>query len=86
MDVVREEEKTEASIVSESLSSGAEVVEEAEEEGKDCSLDVVEVRIEFVAESGEWNSSSEVGSLSVSSTRIGGEGLERSFKKIVWIE
>ena len=39
VEVVREEEKTEASIVSESLSSGTEFVEEADEDGRDCSID-----------------------------------------------
>jgi len=54
VEVVREGEKTEASIVSESLSSGTEFVEEAEEDGKleDCSLDVVWENIEVAAESG----------------------------------
>lgn len=52
VEVVREEEKTEASIVSESLSSGTEFVEEAEEVGRDCSLDVAWEKIEVVAESG----------------------------------
>lgn len=52
MEAVREEEKTEASIVSESLSSGTEFVEEAEEDGRDCSLDAVEEKIEVLAESG----------------------------------
>lgn len=52
VEVVREEEKTEASIVSESLSSGTEFVEEAEEVGRDCSLDVVWENIEVAAESG----------------------------------
>ena len=52
VEVVREEEKTEASIVSESLSSGTEFVEEAEEVGRDCSLDVVWEKSEVAAESG----------------------------------
>ena len=69
---MREDEKTEASIVSESLSSGRELFEEAEEDGRDCSLDAAGEKIEL-AESGVWNSSSEVTSLSVSSARGGGE-------------
>lgn len=76
VEVVGEEEKTEASMVSESLSSGTEIVEEAEEDGGDCPLGVLGGKIELAAESGVWNSSSEVGSLSVSSTRVGGD---RSF-------
>lgn len=88
VEAVREEEKTEASMVSGSLSSGREFVEDAELDGRDCSFDVVGEEMEFTAESGVWNSSSEVTSLSVSSTRMGGEGLVRdlSFGKIVWIE
>lgn len=46
------EEKTEASIVSESLSSGREFVEEAELDWRDCSLDVFGEEIELAAESG----------------------------------
>ena len=52
VEAVREDEKTEASMVSESLSLGMEFVEEAEEEGKDCSLDAVWEKIEVAAESG----------------------------------
>jgi hypothetical protein len=83
----REDEKTEASMVSESLSSSTEFVEEAEEDGRDRSLGAAEEMLELVAESGVWNSSSDVSSLSVSSARAGGEGFERgwSFGKIVWI-
>ena len=51
VEAVREEEKTDASIVPESLSSGREFVEEAEEDGRDCSLDAGE-KMELVAESG----------------------------------
>lgn len=52
VEAVREDEKTEASIVSESLSSGREIVEEAEEDGRDCSLDAAGVKIGLAAESG----------------------------------
>lgn len=52
VEAVREEEKTEASMVSQSLSSNTESVEEAEEEGRDWSLDAVEEKIELAAESG----------------------------------
>lgn len=52
VEAVREDEKTEASIVSESLSSGRDFVEEAEEDGRDCSLDAVGEKIELAAESG----------------------------------
>lgn len=52
VDAVREEEKTEASIVSESLSSGMEFVDDAEEDGRDCSRDGVGEKIELSAESG----------------------------------
>ena len=52
VDAVREEEKTEASIVSGSLSSGMEFVDDAEEDGRDCSRDGVEEKIELSAESG----------------------------------
>jgi hypothetical protein len=52
VEAVREEEKREASMVSESLSSGTEIVEEAEEDGRDCSLGVLGEKIELVAESG----------------------------------
>lgn len=47
-----EEEMTEASIVSESLSSATESVEEAEEDGRDWSLDVVGEGTGLRAESG----------------------------------
>ena len=47
-----EEEKTEASMVSESLSSATESVEEAEEDGEDWSLDAVGEGTGFMAESG----------------------------------
>lgn len=49
---VREEEKTDASIVSESLSLGRDFVEEAEEDGMDCSPDAVGEKMELAAESG----------------------------------
>jgi hypothetical protein len=52
VEAVREDENTEASIVSESLSSGREFVEEAEEDGRDCSPDGVGEKIEFAVESG----------------------------------
>ena len=52
VEAVREEEKTEASMVSESLSLGREFVEEAEEDGRDCSLDGVGEKSELAAESG----------------------------------
>jgi len=85
---VREDEKTEASMVSESLSSGMESVEEAEEDGRDCSLDAVGEHTELPRESGVWNSSSEVTSLPVSSARVGGGGLEedRPVGNIAWID
>lgn len=83
-----EEEKTEASMVSESLSCATESVEEVEEEGRDWSPDAVGEETGLMGEPGEWHSSSEVASLSVSSRRVRGEGLvaDRSFGKIGLIE
>lgn len=83
-----EEEKTEASMVSESLSFATESVEEAEEDGGDWSLDAAGEGTGLTAESGVRNPSSEVASLSVSSVRVRGEWLvaDRSFGKIVLIE
>ena len=52
VEAVREDEKTEASIVSQSLLSGREFVEEAEEDGRDCSVDGAGEKIELSAESG----------------------------------
>jgi hypothetical protein len=88
VEVVNEEEKTEASMVSESLSLSTESVEEAEDDGRDWSVDAVGEGAELSAESGVWNSSSEVASLSVSPERVRGEGLRKdlSFGKIVLIE
>lgn len=51
VEAVRAEEKTEASMVSESLSPGMESVEEVEDR-RDCSLDVLGEEVEFAAESG----------------------------------
>jgi hypothetical protein len=83
-----EEEKTEASMVSESLSSAIESVEEAEEDGRDWPLDVAGEGTGFTVESGGPNPSSEVASLSVSSVRARGEWLvtDWCFGKIVLIE
>jgi len=49
---VREDEKTEASMVSESLSSGRVAVEEVEEDEGDCSVGGVGEKMELTAESG----------------------------------
>ena len=86
VEAVREDEKTEASTVSESLSWGREFVEEVEEDGRDCSVDTVGENMELSVESGVWNSSSEVASLPVSSARGGGGSVrDSSSGKLVWI-
>jgi hypothetical protein len=85
---VVEEVKTEASMVSESLSSATDVVEEAEEDGRDWSVDGAGEGTGSMAGLGVWNSSSEVASLSVSSTRVKGEGFmgDLSLEKMDLIE